>query len=164
MNTLNVNIAKLNEAAVIPQYSRQGDAGLDLVATSRHFDEHGNVCYGTSLAIEIPEGYYADLRARSSISKYDLVLANSVGTIDSNYRGELILKFKPVPAFYSFEGSEDENFDIIAIPEGDEIKVYQVGERIAQLLIKPYPTINFVEVESLSESNRGDQGFGSSGK
>lgn len=164
MTILNVKITKLSPEGVIPAYSREGDAGLDLVATRRWFDDEGNCCYGTSLAVEIPEGYYADLRPRSSVSKYDLVLANSVGTIDSNYRGELILKFKPVPAFYSFESPDEQGFDLISLPEGDEIKVYQVGDRIAQLLIKPYPRINFIEVSELSDSNRGDQGFGSSGK
>ena len=92
---LEAKIKKLHKDAVIPKYETVGSVGMDLTAVSKGYDEHGNVVYGTGLAIQIPEGYYADLRPRSSISKYDLVLANSVGTIDADYRGELILKFKP---------------------------------------------------------------------
>lgn len=140
---MNVNIKKLHADAVIPKYAKQGDAGLDLVATSREFDEYGNVVYGTGLAIEVPQGYYAQLLPRSSISKYALVLANSLGVIDSGYRGELIVKFKPVA------GSGG---------------TYALGDRIAQLIILPYPQINFVEVDNLSDSERGNGSFGSSGK
>ena len=92
---LEVKIKKLHKDAVIPRYETVGSVGMDLTATSKEYDEYGNVVFGTGISIQLPDGYYADLRPRSSISKYDLVLANSVGTIDSDYRGELILKFKP---------------------------------------------------------------------
>lgn len=80
---MKVRIKKLSEKAVIPSYSTAGDAGLDLTATSKEFDEHGNVVYGTSLAIEIPYGYVGLLFPRSSNAKYDLLNTNSVGVIDS---------------------------------------------------------------------------------
>ena len=92
---LEVKIKKLHKDAVIPKYETVGSVGMDLTATSKEYDEYGNIVFGTGISIQLPDGYYADLRPRSSISKYDLVLANSVGTIDSDYRGELILKFKP---------------------------------------------------------------------
>ena len=84
---LEVKIKKLHKDAVIPKYETVGSVGMDLTATSKKYDEYGNVVFGTGISIQLPDGYYADLRPRSSISKYDLVLANSVGTIDSAYRG-----------------------------------------------------------------------------
>ena len=148
---LEVKIKKLHKDAVIPKYETIGSVGMDLTAVSKEYDEHGNVVFGTGLAIQIPEGYYADLRPRSSISKYDLVLANSVGTIDSDYRGELILKFKPSVYFGVNRGDDDG-------------VMYDVGDRIAQLVILPYPKVSFVEVDELSDTERGTGGFGSTNK
>ena len=148
---LEVKIKKLHKDAVIPKYETVGSVGMDLTAVSKEYDEHGNVVFGTGLAIQIPEGYYADLRPRSSISKYDLVLANSVGTIDADYRGELILKFKPSVYFGVNRGDDDG-------------VMYDVGDRIAQIIIKPYPKVSFVEVDELTETERGTGGFGSTNK
>ena len=148
---LEVKIKKLHKDAVIPKYETIGSVGMDLTAVSKEYDEHGNIVYGTGLAIQIPTGYYADLRPRSSISKYDLVLANSVGTIDSDYCGELILKFKPSVYFGVNRGDDDG-------------VMYDVGDRIAQLVILPYPKVSFVEVDELSETERGTGGFGSTNK
>ena len=80
---MKVRIKKLNESAVIPKYAMHGDAGLDLTATSMYFDEYGNICYGTGLAFEIPQGYVGLIFPRSSICKKQLLLSNSVGVIDS---------------------------------------------------------------------------------
>ena len=148
---LEVKIKKLHKDAVIPKYETFGSVGMDLTAVSKEYDEHGNVVFGTGLAIQIPTGYYADLRPRSSISKYDLVLAKSVGTIDSDYRGELILKFKPSVYFGVNRGDDDG-------------VMYDVGDRIAQLVILPYPKVSFVEVDELSDTERGTGGFGSTNK
>lgn len=145
---LEVKIKKLHKDAVIPKYETVGSVGMDLTATSKKYDEYGNVMFGTGISIQIPDGYYADLRPRSSISKYDLVLANSVGTIDSDYRGELILKFKPSVYFGVNRGDDDG-------------VMYNVGDRIAQLVILPYPKVSFVEVDELSKTDRGTGGFGS---
>ena len=76
---MKVKIKKLNENAIIPQYAKHGDAGMDLVATSKEYDKNGNVVYGTGLAFEIPEGYAGLLFPRSSNAKQDLLLSNSVG-------------------------------------------------------------------------------------
>ena len=148
---LEVKIKKLHKDAVIPKYETDGSAGMDLTAVSKEYDEHGNVVFGTGLAIQIPTGYYADLRPRSSISKYDLVLANSVGTIDADYRGELILKFKP-SVYFGVNRGEDDGV------------MYEVGDRIAQIVILPYPKVSFVEVGELTETERGTGGFGSTNK
>ena len=91
---MKVKIKKLCESAVIPTYAKPGDAGMDLVATSRIFDKYGNVEYGTGIAMEIPEGYVGLLFPRSSICKQDLALANAVGVVDSCFRGEIKFKFK----------------------------------------------------------------------
>ena len=157
---LEVKIKKLHKDAVIPKYETAGSVGMDLTAVSKEYDIHGNVVFGTGLAIQIPEGYYADLRPRSSISKYDLTLANSVGTIDADYRGELILKFKPTlklkPHYHAVNTME------VELPHFH--KEYNIGDRIAQIIILPYPKVSFVEVDDLSETERGTGGFGSTNK
>ena len=138
---MNIEIKKFHPKATIPKYSREGDAGMDLVAVEWTV-ENTLYVYKTGIGIKIPEGHVGLLYPRSSISKYDLSLANHVGVIDSNYVGEIILKFRKT--------------DICP-------NIYLVGDRIAQLIIVPYPTINFVEVKELQETNRGSNGFGSSG-
>lgn len=141
---MKVKIKKLVPEAIIPSYAKEGDAGLDLTATS--FIRDGNkIIYSTGLAIEIPVGYVGLIFPRSSVYKTDIRLSNCVGVIDSGYRGEL----KSI-------------FDIIE-DSTKEVSFFQVGERFAQLLIIPYPYIEFEEVESLSISERGNSGFGSSG-
>ena len=142
---MQVRVKKLHEDAVIPAYGKPGDAGLDLTATSIEKDSYGNVVYGTGLAIEIPEGYVGLIFPRSSNSKTDLYLTNHVGVVDSGYRGEIMFKFRANPSL------------INAV-------IYQVGDRVGQLIIIPYPQIELTEASELSDSERGDGGFGSTGK
>ena len=95
MNSIELKIKKLHSEAVIPQYAKPGDAGLDLVAISEEWNEDNTmVTYGTGLAIEIPEGHVGLIFPRSSISKTTLNLSNSVGVIDSGYRGPIMFKFR----------------------------------------------------------------------
>lgn len=135
---MKVKIKKLDESATLPKYAKEGDAGLDLIATNitpdRNFIE-----YGTSLSIEIPKGYLGMIFPRSSLSNKGLMLKNSVGIIDSSYRGELKLRF----------------YDLLS---GD---AYRRGDKIGQLIILPYPQIELEEVGELSETERGQGGFGS---
>lgn len=141
---MKVRFKKLSDKAVIPERGTQYAAGWDLVATS--ITKKGRVLtYGTSLSIEIPEGYFAILAPRSSIYRTDLMLANSVGIIDSDYRGELLFKFR-------------------ILYQGDYPKVYNVGDRIGQIAILSHAVPEWTEAEVLSASNRGDGGFGSTGK
>lgn len=141
---LQVNIKKLSDNVVIPTYAKDGDAGMDLTATSKSYDEHGNVCYGTSLAFEIPKGFVGLLFPRSSNTKKDLILGNSVGVLDSGYRGEVVLKFKA------------------ALKDQHRMKeIYEIGDRIGQIIIMPHPQIMFNVVDELSSSDRGVGGFGS---
>ena len=141
-----VKIKRLHSNAIIPYYSKPGDAGMDLYATSVDYDKYGNlVCY-TGLAMEIPEGHVGLLFPRSSISKTPLTLRNSVGVIDSGYRGEIMLKFD----------REDRS-----LSDGETI--YKVGDRVGQIMIMPYPQVTFAEVSELTDSERGSGGFGSTG-
>ena len=144
MKTLKVKIKKLNENAVIPTYSKDGDAGMDLVSTSKSFDEDSNVVFGTGLAFEIPKGFVGLLFPRSSNAKKDLLLSNSVGVLDSGYRGEVMFKFK----FSNCDYSEN---------------TYEIGDKVGQIIILPYPQIEFEEAEELSETERGNGGYGSTG-
>ena len=153
---LKVNIKKLHTDAVIPVYAKLGDAGMDLTATSKEIDKYGNVSYGTGLAMEIPFGCVGLIFPRSSVSKYCLDLANAVGVIDSGYRGEIICKFKPTPQFSNPTSSENFNTDMLLYNE-----FYEVGDRVAQIIIMPIPQVLFKEVEELGETERGKGGFGS---
>lgn len=139
---MKVRFKKLSTKAVTPQYAKPGDAGMDMVATSLVKSEVFYE-YGTDIAVEIPEGYVGLLFPRSSISKTKQILANHVGVVDSGYRGEIKFRFKKL----SWDNGE----------------IYNVGDKIGQLIIIPYPTIELEEVSELSETYRGDSGFGSSG-
>ena len=148
---MKVKIKKLNEGAKVPSYSKEGDAGLDFTAVEISRDNVGNITYHTGLAVEIPQGYVGLLFPRSSISKKQQFLTNCVGVIDSGYRGEIMAKFKPVMGTYD---------TILELFESNE---YQVGDRIVQMIIIPYPQIEFEEVEELSETDRGYGGYGHTG-
>jgi dUTP pyrophosphatase len=143
LGDLVVKVKKLHPDSVISQYAKPGDAGLDLTAVSEEWNE-GNtmVTYGTGLAFEIPEGYVGMLFPRSSVCKTSLNLSNSVGILDSSYRGEVMLKYR-----YPEEGL-----------------VYDLGDRVGQLIIMPYPKVKLIEVADLSETERGEGSYGSTGK
>lgn len=143
LNFLKINIKKLSENAVIPSYSKDGDAGMDLTATKIISNTTFDVTYGTDLAIELPKGYVGLIFPRSSIRKYDLLLSNSVGVVDSGYRGELQITFKKTNGLDSLS--------------------YLIGDRVAQIMIIPHPIVKFNEVSDLSDSERGSGGFGSTG-
>lgn len=141
MKNMKVKIKKLVPEGVIPKYSKPGDAGMDLTAISKS-QEYDIITYGTGLSIEIPKGYVGLLFPRSSIYRTDLILTNSVGVIDSGYRGEIMFKFKVSLDMYNS---------------------YNIGDRIGQIIILPYPQIEFEEVEELSTTERGQGGWGSTG-
>lgn len=157
---MEVKIKKLHKDAVIPKYAKPGDAGMDLTAVSMKIDEYGNICYGTGLAFEIPDGYVGLVFPRSSNCKKDVILTNCVGVIDSGYRGEVSFKFK------GLEGRVNKMCDEygFAIKHSIFVKAFKVGDRIGQIIIMPYPQIEFVEVDELSETERGTKGYGSSGR
>jgi dUTP pyrophosphatase len=138
---MKIKVKKLNEKAVLPKYAHVGeDAAMDVVAISKNKTEK-YIEYGTGLSFELPTGYVMLIFPRSSVSKTDLVQANCVGVLDSGYRGELMIRFKKF-------GDED----------------YEVGDRIAQIMVLPYPEIKFEEADNLTDSQRGAGGWGSTGK
>ena len=139
---LYVNFKKLHPDAVIPTYGTEFSAGADLTAVSDPIIGEGYIEYKTGLAVEIPEGYVGLIFPRSSISKKSMILANGVGVIDSDYRGEISFRFKKMKTL------------------GDE---YAKGDRIGQMIIVPYPQIHFIEAEELSDTVRGEGGYGSTG-
>jgi len=143
---LKLKFKKLSEAAVLPRKANPTDAGFDIVATEKYFDEYGNVCFKTGLAIEVPEGYVGMLFSRSSIYSKAQVLSNSVGIIDSGYLGELEFKFK-----------------ILKEHVTNKTIAYMPGDRIGQLIVIPLPQFEPVFVDELDNTNDRGGGFGSSG-
>jgi dUTP pyrophosphatase len=141
---MQVKIKLLTENSVKPKYAKASDAGLDLVATSIISNTTFQVTYGLGIALEIPNGFVGLVFPRSSIRNTELTLSNSVGVIDSGYRGELQATFNKL-----------NGLDSIA---------YNVGDRVVQLVIIPHPVVQLKIVDELSNSERGEGGFGSSGK
>ena len=137
---MKVKIKKLHEDAIIPKYAKDGDAGMDLTAVDVTADA-GVITYKTGLAVEIPRWHVGLLFPRSSVYKTGQSLTNCVGVVDSGYRGEIMLKFTLSP--YQRE--------------------YEIGDRVGQLIIMPYPKIEFEEVEQLTQTDRGEGGYGSTG-
>lgn len=138
-----VKVKKLHENAVVPSYSKPGDAGMDLTITSQTSNTTFDVSYGFGIAMEIPNGYVGLVFPRSSVRNQDLLLTNCVGVIDSGYRGELQATFKKT--------------------NGLDSTKYNVGDRGAQIIILPYPQVFMVESDELSDTERGTGGFGSTG-
>lgn len=143
----NVRIKKLRENAVVPTYGSEFSAGADLYAA---IDEPVTINPGetkfipTGLAFEIPEGYVGLVYARSGLaSKRGLAPANKVGVIDSDYRGEVM------NAIHN---------------HGSEPQTIEPGERTAQMVIAPYITAEFIVSDSLDDTERGEGGFGSTGR
>lgn len=143
--TIQVKIKKLHPDSVIPQYAKPGDAGMDLTAVNitvnKSEDFMDTITVDSGLAVEIPEGYVGLIFPRSSIYKNNTVLSNSVGVIDSGYRGSINAVFL----------ADEDTFG------------YKIGDRFAQLMILPYPQVIFKEVEELSITERGTGGYGSTG-
>lgn len=190
---MEVKIKKLCPEAVIPAKAHPTDAGFDLTATSRVFAADGTATYGTGLAVEIPEGYLGLLFPRSSVYKKDQALSDCVGVLDSGYRGEVMFKFKPTLVYidnpdiidnnatepWQHDGTDqtDANTQQVTFhgrskdyPDVQEgflpfpFRAYEVGERIGQLIIMPYPKVEFKVVDELGGSDRGASGFGGSGR
>ena len=146
MRKVIIKYKKLSDNAKAPFRKHSDDAGFDLTATSvKYHEADGKYEYGVGLAFDIPKGYWGDLRPRSSIHKTGMVLSNSCGVLDRNYRGEVKSFFYKV---------------------GKHVKPYEVGDRIIQLIIANADPeeVEFVEVDDLEETNRGMGGFGSTGQ
>ncbi len=141
---MKVKFKRLSALATVPFYAKSGDACFDLVATSMKYDDNF-IQYGTGIAVEVPQGHVGLIFPRSSVTNKGLMLKNSVGVIDSGYRGEIKFRFNVV---YDHLLDED---------------IYQVGDRIGQMMILPIPTVELEEVDELSTTERGEGGYGSTG-
>ncbi len=143
-----IKVKRLVPEARMPERAHFDDKGADVYAVSKTtnflFDNKDVLCYGTGLALEIPSGYSVELRPRSSVFKTGMILCNSIGTIDAGYRGEV------KAMFYA----------------DHESRPYNVGDKIAQLVVPEClaTEVEFVEVDELGDSSRGEGGFGSTGK
>ena len=139
-----VKFRRLSDEAVLPTRAHPTDAGLDLTAVNgATVPPAGIVTFHTALSVEIPLGYAGLLYVRSSLGAQGLTLGNSVGVIDSGYRGELMIKL---------------------INNSGNDATIMAGSRIAQLLITPVALPAVVEVVEQTHSERGDGGFGSTGE
>lgn len=131
----------------LPEYETSGSAGIDLQAyipSQIELKPFGRALIPTGLYISIPKGYEGQIRGRSGLAlKHGITLANGIGTIDSDYRGEI---------------------KVILINLGDKPFIVNNGDRIAQFVLSKYETIEFELVESLEETIRGQGGFGHTGK
>ena len=144
---MKVNIKRLNKSAIIPTRGSNQAAGYDLYAcvdTPVNIPAHCTEKISTGLAIEIPDGYFGGIFARSGLAtKHGLRPSNCCGVVDSDYRGNVIVALH-----------NDTNEEKLIMP----------GERIAQLVVLPYLPIIFEEFEELTDTERGDGGFGSTGR
>ena len=143
---IKVNVKKLNDDAILPKYGSEYAAGADLYSCSETFEIAAGqtVLVHTGVAVELPLGYVGLVYARSGLaSKKGLAPANKVGVIDCDYRGEIMV------ALHNHSG---------------ETRTVEKGERVAQLVIAPYFTADFCETDELSDTVRGEGGFGSTGR
>lgn len=152
---MEIRFKKLVPEAKTPYKSIDIDAGFDLYAISiTETPEY--IQYNTGIAVEIPEGYVGLVFPRSSVTKYDLMLKNSVGVIDASYRGEIMCRFHGIKTINYNAGNKG-----ATIYGG---KKYEVGERVAQIVFLELPKITLIEAEELSDTERGSGGFGHTGK
>jgi dUTP pyrophosphatase len=145
---MEIKVKKLNKEAKLPFKATDGSAGFDLFAVTEkvRMELTGPVVeYDTGLSFEVPKGHVGLLFPRSSVTtKTTLMLGCSIGVLDSDFRGSVKFQFRQVnPAAR---------------------KIYNVGDRIGQIVVLPIPTLNFVEVDELSDTIRGESGFGSTGE
>lgn len=138
---MQIKFKRTHPDAKTPYHGTKSAAGYDLYAVSVEELPHNVIKYHTGIAVEIPEGYVGLIFPRSSIIKQGLSMSNAVGVIDSDFRNEMSAVF--------YKNSDSE--------------VYKPGDRVCQLVIMPIPAIEFIEVDELSETERGANGFGSTG-
>lgn len=146
-NITEIKVKKLKDGAELPTKGHAEDAGFDLYACLDHtivIEPHKTVLVGTGIAVELPKGTFGAVFARSGLAtKSDLAPANKVGVVDNPYRGEIMV------ALHN---------------HGESIRVVANGDRIAQLVVMPYVMSELIWSDELSDSERGDGGFGSTGK
>ncbi len=151
---ITLKIKKVHPNAVTPHYAKPGDAGMDLTAVRAEFKDPRKIKVDFGIQMEIPEGFVGLIFPRSSVQKSFCRLSNSVGVIDSGYRGNVMAVFDVLDV----AGDLSDKDALIAAE-----KLYAPGMRCAQIIIMPYPHVSVVEADELSETVRGAGGYGSSG-
>jgi len=145
---IDIKIKKLDPKAVIPFAATEHSAGLDLTAVKVGFSHSEDgvpvLVYDTQIAMKIPEGHVGLLFPRSSLANKSLNMTNCVGVVDCDYVGSILLKFK--------------------VNTNTTPVIYVEGDRVGQIIIMPYPKVNFIEVDELPETERGEGGYGSTDK
>lgn len=146
-NQMKINIKKITQTAKIPTRQHEGDAGYDLYADMQEpvtIKPHTTEFIKTGIVVEIPDGYFGAIFARSGLATDEgLRPANCVGVCDSRYRGE---------------------YKVVLHNDSVDVRIVSPGDRIAQLVVMPYLNVEFNEVNELSNTERGDGGFGSTGR
>ncbi|GAA0107038.1 dUTP diphosphatase [Clostridium tertium] len=145
MNKLKLKVQKIHNEAIIPNYAHQGDAGLDLYSVEEvKINPSETALIKTGIKIELPPQTEAQVRPRSGLAlKHGITVLNTPGTIDEGYRGEV---------------------GVVLINHGKETFIVEKGMKIAQMVVKPVWYVEVDEVEELSETERAEGGFGSTGK
>ena len=147
MSKVKLRVERLAHCKALPEYATGGAAGMDLCFAAEEplvLEAGERTKLPTGIKVEIPSGYECQIRPRSGLAdKAGISLTNCVGTVDSDYRGEV---------------------KVLVINHGKEAYTFQPGERIAQMLITPVPEVEVIEVDSVDETERGEGGFGSTGK
>ena len=152
---IRIKIKKTSKDAVIPMRANDTDSGYDLVAIDDGVvsSDGEYIEYDTGLQIQPAQGFFTTIRPRSSITKYDLILKNSLGTIDESYTGNLKLRFALSGRHADLNGNHHTY----------SVKTYKKGDKIGQLVVERRIDADFDEVDSLEKTERGEGGFGSSG-
>jgi dUTP pyrophosphatase len=152
-----IHFKKLVPEAVEPERVHDNDAGFDMVAISKKETDR-YIQYGTGIAMEIPDGMVGLIFPRSSVTKKQLMLKNSVGVIDAGYRGEISFRFQKTikPKTYS-SGIGVESFT-------ESVDDYKIGDKIGQIIFQTLPDVVLLETDELEDTERGEGGYGSTDK
>lgn len=187
LEPIEIKIKKLSENAVIPKYAIDGDVGMDLTAIDVEYDEEKDMyIYHTGISIESPKHYGVLIFPRSSNRNTDAYICNHVPVIDTAvYRGEIMICFKnrdsldqialkeemdelltSLQVYRDPSNAVEEAYKAYDKAKEDPMKYapYKVGDRICQMVVIPYPNVLFKETDELSKTERGEKGFGSTGK
>ena len=187
LEPIEIKIKKLSENAVIPKYAIDGDVGMDFTAIDVEYDEEKDMyIYHTGISIESPKHYGVLIFPRSSNRNTDAYICNHVPVIDTAvYRGEIMICFKnrdslnqialkeemdelltSLQVYRDPSDAVDEAYKAYYKAKEDPMKYapYKVGDRICQMMLIPYPNVLFKETNELSKTERGEKGFGSTGK
>ena len=187
LEPIEIKIKKMSENAVIPKYAIDGDVGMDLTAIDVEYDEEKDMyIYHTGISIESPKHYGVLIFPRSSNRNTDAYICNHVPVIDTAvYRGEIMICFKnrdslnqialkeemdefltSLTVYRDPSDAVEEAYKAYDKAKEDPMKYapYKVGDRICQMVLIPYPNVLFKETDELSKTERGEKGFGSTGK